>query len=451
MKKLEVITVPNNQLTKVTLPVTSFNSELEEQVKLMRESLQEEGGIGLAANQIGFNNQVLVAELDDEQIKEKIPFHCLINPKIISYSTETDIAHEGCLSVPLIELPVKRAKSIKIKAQDLSGKNIKLAAKGLHARVLQHEIDHLNGVVFTDKVRDKYLKEFPFLKNVKIIIIGTGDFCVPLLKGLILLDLNIPLVISEKGKPAGRNQAINKSPVAQICDCFNQKYIETTNISELSNQIKAIKPDMIILADFGQKIPKNILGIPTKGAFNLHPSLLPKYKGATPIPNTILADEKVTGVSLIEMSDKIDEGKVLAQINTEVLAIDNSESLEKRLSVLAMQLVYEVLPKLASTGLLELKTNGKSIYTNKLEKKDGEIDWTEPIELIERKIRAFYPWPGTYTNIDNKRLIIKKARLEENKLLIEFVQLEGKKQMSWKDFLRGFKGKKPDWFTKIKD
>ena len=449
MKKLEVITIPNQKLRKVTKSVASFDNELTKQVESMHDSLRLEGGIGLAANQVGFDNQVLVAELDDEQIKEKIPFQCLINPKIVHYSNELESTHEGCLSVPLIELPVERSKSIKIKAVDLSGHTIKFAAKCLYARILQHEIDHLNGVVFTDKIRDKYLKDYPFLKNIKIIIIGTGDFCVPLLKGLILLGLNISLVITEKGKPSGRNKIVSKSPIAQICDCFGQKYLETENISDLTNQINNINPDIIILSDFGQKIPKNILDLPKKGAFNLHPSLLPKYKGATPIPNAILACEKETGVSLIKMSEIIDEGKILAQINTEVLAIDNSETLEKKLSVLALQLVYEVLPKLAGTGLLELKTSGKSSYTTKFEKKVGEINWTEPVELIERKIRAFFPWPGTFTLIDNKRLIIKKARLNKDKLLIEEVQPEGKDLMSWKDFLRGYHGPKPKWFEKI--
>lgn len=452
-----IVTVPDLKLHEPTQKVGSFDLELNKQIQNMTKALRAEGGVGLAANQLGYANRVLITEFDDPDKKDTIPYQVFINPEIVECSDEKSEADEGCLSIPPIELPVERAVKVKIKAQNEQGRKIKMTAKGLLARVLQHETDHLNGILFTDRIREKYLKDFPELKKIKVVFFGSAEFAMPILKGLILLGLNLPLIITETPKPAGRNQDTKQTAVSQVARDFNRRLIETADIKNNVNDIQKINPDLIILADFGQLIPFDILKIPRLGAFNLHPSLLPKYRGATPIPSAILAGEKETGVSLIKMVPEIDKGPVLAQVKVDILTDDTAVDLEKRLSVASLKLLYEVLPKTIENKLKELSQDEtQATYTHKFKKEDGEIDWKKsPIE-IDRQIRAFYPWPGTYTFLDNKRLIILAAHLQIlnlksqiSNLVLDVVQPEGKNPMKFKDFLRGYHGSKPSWFSKI--
>ena len=199
-------------------------------------------------------------------------------------------------------------------------------------------------------------------------------------------------------------------------------------------------------------------------AINIHPSLLPKYRGPSPIQTAILDSDKVptssrdsdrsvgkTGVSIIKMTNKIDAGPVLAQMAIEIELNDDYLTLRNRLATAGLKALIKTLPDIVVDKLQEvLQDEDKVILTHKLTKADGEIDWKKSPKYIERQIRAFYPWPGSYTIIDNKRLIIHKANIKDDKLVLEIVQPEGKKPMKFADFLRGFHGEKPAWFEKIK-
>jgi len=366
--KERLVTIPNKELFEVTVKVTSFGNELQNQIKIMAEYLRLHEGAGLAANQVGWKNRVIVVEFDDDE-KHAIPFQAFINPEIVECSDDTNLLEEGCLSVPQIELPVERALKIKLRAQNRAGKKIRLTAKGILARILQHEVDHLGGIIFTEHVSEKYFRDFPELKNLKIVFFGSGEFAVPVLKGLILLGFN-PLIITEKGKPAGREQKIKPTPVAELCQLFQKKVIEIEDFTRLKTNIS--HPDLIFLADFGQKIPEDILKKARIAALNLHPSLLPLYRGAAPIPQAILADEKETGVTLIEMSSKIDQGPILAQIKTEILKNDTGAILENRLAILALKLLYQTLPFIVRGELKKTKQDDtKASYAKKLQKTDG--------------------------------------------------------------------------------
>ncbi|MCL5406943.1 MAG: peptide deformylase [Patescibacteria group bacterium] len=454
MKK-QLVIIPSKILSEATLPVVSFENDLQNQVKLMQEFLKTHDGAGLAANQIGLKNNVIVVEFIDEKKKNTIPFQAFINPEIIEYSKEKDCTEEGCLSIPHIELPVERAKKIKIRYQDIYGKKIKLTAKEILARIIQHEVDHLKGVVFTERVKEKFLKTNSEIKNKKIVFFGSGRMAAVILEGLILIGLK-PIIITEKGKPAGRDQKIKLTPVAEMAQRFDKDYLEINDFSEFL--IHNSKFDLLICADFGKIIPEKILKMAKITAINLHPSLLPKYRGATPIQTAILDGAKITGISIIKMSPKIDQGEILAQIETQIFENDNSLTLSNRLSTLAFQLLFETLPSILKNELqaLEQKEN-KATLTHKFQKSDGEINWEEPLEKIERKIRAFYPWPGSYTIFpDGKRLIIHQSHLKPKPhlagggLVLDIVQIEGKKPVKWTDFLHGYHGQKPKWFDKVK-
>lgn len=447
MKEHSIITIPNKILSEVTKKVTSFDSELENKIKIMRGFLKTHDGAGLAANQIGLDKRVIVIEFEDEKEKNSIPFRAFINPEIVESCPEKDSLEEGCLSVPQIELPVERAKKIKIRAQNLQGKKIKLAAKDVFARILQHEIDHLNGIIFTERVKEKFLRDNPILKKLKIGFFGSGNFAAPILEGLILLGLKLTIV-TEKSKPAGRKQKLKQTPVAEMARKFDREVLEVETLMDFET---ATNFDLLICADFGKIIPENILKLAKIAALNLHPSLLPKYRGATPVQTAIFEGAQKTGVTIIKMNQKIDQGAILAQVQTDIYPNDNTWTLTRRLATLALKLTFEVLPLIIQGELRETKQAEKDAsVTRKFQKKDGEIDWQEPIEQIERQIRAFYPWPGSYTFVNNQRLLIHQAHLAEGKLVLDLIQKEGGRPMKWQDFLRGFRGPKPTFFDKTK-
>lgn len=448
MKIRSIITAPNPILSQVTEKVTSFDNELESQIAELVATLRaDENGVGLSANQVGFEKRVCVIEYNDPKNKNTIPLQIIVNPEIVKMSSQEEAFEEGCLSIPQMFLPVERPVSIKLRAQNQTGKKIKIAAKGILARVLQHEIDHLNGVIFTQRFKEKYFSDFPEVKKLKIIFVGTGDFADLILKGLLLLELNIPLIITEKIQSSGRNKII-APPVAKIAHDFEKNLIETDDIKKLTEGIKKISPDILIVADFGQKIPDEILKT-ARLAINLHPSLLPKYRGPSPIQTAILNGEKGTGVSIIKMSAKIDQGPIIAQEKIEISDSDTTPSLKSKLSNLALNMLLKLLPKLA-TGQIEFNAQDEkeATYTKKFGKADGQIDWQKSPEEIDRQIRALYPWPGSFTMVDNKRLIIHHAHLENGKLVLDIVQSEGKKPMSLKDFLRGLHSQPPAWLKK---
>lgn len=448
MKEPSIITAPNPKLSEVTGKVTSFrenSNELKDQIKKMVQTLRKEGGIGLAANQLGYNNQVLAIEykeIDKKTSKKKteIPLTVFINPEIIEYGKTLECFEEGCLSVPKIELEVERPIQIKIKYQDEKGKKIKAAPKGLVARILQHEVDHLNGILFTDRVKSQFFQNYPEFKKLNIAFFGSGEFAAVILEGLILLGLNLE-IYTEPAKPAGRGQESKPTPVGQVSEKFGKDFHEITSFESLISNF-----DLLVCADFGQKIPHSILKKAKIAALNLHPSLLPKYIGPTPIQNAILNGDKVTGVSLIKMTQEIDKGPIYSQIETELIGNETTPLLRDRLATLGMKLLIKSLPKIVREEIEAVEQDlSKATRTRKFDKADGEINWRKSAKVIERQIRALFPWPGTYTKIDNKRLIVHEAHLEKNKLALDVVQLEGKKPIKYSEFIRGYKGPKPDW------
>jgi len=446
-----IVTVPNQLLREVAKPVTFFDDNLKRQGQLMAHLLEEKDGVGLAATQIGLNNSVFAVEFKDKTGKNNIPLQFFVNPNIVDYSSDEIEMTEGCLSVPKIELPITRPEKIKIKAQDLNGKRIKLAASGLLARIIQHEADHLNGKIFTQLAKTKFHKENPQTKDLKIVYIGSGQFSEMILRGLILLDLNITKIITEVGKPAGRSKQICPSVVSQTAQIFKKPFLETDKISELKEEIKKLNPDIILLADFGQIIPLEILEIPKIASINIHPSLLPKYRGPSPIAAAILAGEKKTGVSIIRMASQIDSGEILMQEEIEIDELDNSLSLRDLLANLSLKMLLDFLPHLQVGDIKSVKQNESQVsFSHKFKKEDGLIDWKKPTKEIDRQIRALFGWPGTFTEVGDKRLIIHQAHLDDGKLVLDVVQVEGKNPVFWSDFLRGYKGPKPDWLKKVK-
>ena len=203
--------------------------------------------------------------------------------------------------------------------------------------------------------------------------------------------------------------------------------------------------DLIVVSFYGKILPKRMLEIPKYGALNVHPSLLPKYRGPTPVPTTILNGETETGVSIILMDEKVDHGPIVAVANFEIGDKKfTTPELLKILWELGGDLLVETIPKwIAGEITPQEQDHSKATFTEKISRKDGEVDWKKPVEYIEKQIRAYYPWPGVFTFWKGKRIKILKAHIEQGKLAIDKLQLEGKKPMSMREFLLGY----PDFPT----
>jgi len=301
---------------------------------------------------------------------------------------------------------------------------------------------------------------------MKIIFIGTPEFGAIILEELIKANFKPVLVVTAPDKPVGRKQIITPPPVKISAKKYNISVLQPEKILNLKSEILNLKPDLIIIAGFGQILPKEILEIPEYGCLNVHPSLLPKYRGSSPIQCTILNGDKETGVTIILMTEKLDQG--------DIIAISKFQITNPRITYLKLHnilagkganLLLEVIPKWVN-GEIEPKPqdDSKASYTKILKKEDGKIDWKKPAEYIERQIRAFQPWPGAFTFLKLKNLKILDADvLKQTKngpfglpgktylapndkiaaqtgkdfLIIEKLQLEGKKPMSSEEFLRG--------------
>jgi len=304
-------------------------------------------------------------------------------------------------------------------------------------------------------------------QNYNLIFMGTPDFATEILSYLLKNKWNVKAVFCQPDKKVGRKQEIVFSPTKKEAIKHNIPVHQPETLKDkiVIEEIKSLKPDLIVVAAYGQIIPKEILEIPKYGSINVHASLLPKYRGASPIQAAILAGEKETGITVMLMDEKMDHGPILAQKKIKIYNNETGESLHDRLAKLGSKVLAETLPKWLE-GKIKLKpqNHSKATYTEILKRGDGKIDWKKSQEEIERQIRAFWPWPSSWTIWDKRRLKIVKAKpgtkkiekkykpgrvfLTQNKglavacgkkyLIVEKLQLEGKKEMSAKEFLRGY-------------
>lgn len=273
---------------------------------------------------------------------------------------------------------------------------------------------------------------------MKIIYLATPQFGAVVLEKLIKAGQKPFLVVTEPDKPVGRQQTVAPSPVKILAEQYQIPVAQPEKIKLWQKEIESLKPDLGIIAAYGQILPKEILEAPQYGFINVHPSLLPKYRGPSPIQSAILSGEEKTGVTIMRVAEKLDAGPILLQ---KELAIEENEtfaSLHDRLAALGADLLLEAVPKLAAGKLPPVvQEETEATFTKMLGKEDGLIDPEEPAENIARKVRALNPEPGAYIIYKSKRLKILEAQAKNGRLTIKKVQLEGKKPMAFEDFLKG--------------
>ena len=265
---------------------------------------------------------------------------------------------------------------------------------------------------------------------MKIVYLGSGEFGIQCLNVLAKSKHGLQFIVTQPPHPAGRGRKTRSTPVAVWANANSVPFIETEDVNTPDNieKIADYQPDLIVSVAFGQKISNELIHLPPKGGFppggitaiNVHASLLPKYRGASPINWAIINGEIETGISIITLVEKMDAGQILAQEKTEILPDETAGQLHDRLAQIAAPLLIKTIDRIADgTVSYTEQDHSQATLAPKLKKSDGFLDFKELAEVLVRKIRGFWPWPGASAIYSSKnaqkslRVIIAKAQVVE--------------------------------------
>ena len=301
---------------------------------------------------------------------------------------------------------------------------------------------------------------------MKIVYFGTPQLAAGILKKLIDSEHEVIAVVTQPDRASGRGKNVKFSAAKEAaCEAgIPVLQPEKVNTPEFLDELEALNADIHVVAAYAQKLPDRLLGMAPFGCINVHPSLLPKYRGAAPMMAAILNGDKIGGVTIMKMAEKMDAGDILLQQEMPLAANETNASLEAKATELGGELLLKAIEGIAAGTIVPTPQNdSESTYVRQLSKEAGLIDFTEEAAVIERKIRAYDPWPGTFTYLDGKTFKIyeaavieentesdagcvvcsdkKKIRIQTGKGLLEpvSIQIEGKKRMTMEEFLRGKK------------
>lgn len=239
----------------------------------------------------------------------------------------------------------------------------------------------------------------------KIVFFGTPEFAVPTLEALIEAGRNPALVVARPDRPAGRGQEVQEPAVAAAARARGLELLQPERVRDEAfiERLRALAPDVFVVVAFGQIFPPALLQLPKHGAINLHASLLPKYRGASPIQSAIANGEKKTGVTTMLMEEGLDTGAILLQEEVEIRRSDTAGELSERLAKLGAALMIETLDRLEKGKLKPRKQRDESAsYAAKFSKEDGRTNWALEAEEIYNRMRAFDPWPGMIANFKGR-------------------------------------------------
>ncbi len=295
----------------------------------------------------------------------------------------------------------------------------------------------------------------------RVIFMGTPGFAVPTLAVLVEGGCDVVAVVTQPDRPAGRGRELVSSPVKQYALAHGLQVFqpETLRPPEAVARLAALRPDVIVVAAFGMILRPDVLAIPPKGCVNVHASLLPRHRGASPIAAAILAGDLVTGVTIMLMDEGMDTGPILAQATMEIRPDDTAGTLDERLARQGADLLAATLPMwLADEIHPQPQPVEGATVCRPLRKEQGQIDWTRPAVEIERMVRAYQPWPSAFTFWRGQRLKILRSRAVggtaepgmvirwgdgaavgtgQGLLVLDEVQLAGRRAVGIAEFLRG--------------
>lgn len=239
---------------------------------------------------------------------------------------------------------------------------------------------------------------------MKVIYIGTSQFAAKILEKLSKTNYSPFLIVTNPDRPAGRGKKIKQTPVSLIAQEEKIKTLKPEKIIEIKDIIKKENPTLIIVCAYGGKIPKEILNIPQKGCLNIHPSLLPLYRGPSPISQAIIDGKKETGVTIILMNEKIDQGPILSQEKVLIEKDCNFNQLSIKLVNKGFELILKTIPLWINNKITPIEQeSSRATYTNMIKKEDGKIDWNQSAQEIKRKVNGLNPNPGTFSFFKDKK------------------------------------------------
>lgn len=303
---------------------------------------------------------------------------------------------------------------------------------------------------------------------MKIVFFGTPDIAAAVLKRLIASRHDVIAVVTQPDRAKGRGKTVAFSPVKELALENGIKILQPEKVGDdlFLDDLEALGADIHAVTAYAQKLPSRLLEMAPKGCINVHPSLLPKYRGAIPIPAAILNGDDVSGVTIMNMAEKMDAGDILLQRRIPLAGDETTQSLEKKAAEVGAELLIEAIDAIEA-GTIEpvRQDDSKSTYVKQLKKEDGLIDFAESAVQIEREIRAYTPWPGSFTYLNGQVFKIWKAavceevpgsnavpgtvvhadkksvkiKCGEGVLSLLEVQIQGKKMMGIEEFLRGKK------------
>ncbi len=300
--------------------------------------------------------------------------------------------------------------------------------------------------------------------SLRIVFMGTPQFAVPSLERLVAEDHRIVGVYTQPDRPAGRSGVPLGSPVKRVAAQHGLPLYQPRSLrrSEEHDRLRQLKPDLLVVAAYGLILPHQVLDVPRYGGLNVHPSLLPRHRGASPVAGALLAGDKETGVSIMLMDAGMDTGPVVAQRRVSIEPEDNAGTLTDRLAQVGQELLAETIAPWISGAIHPVSQDeAQATYTRLLTKEDSVIDWSTPAEEIARRIRAYAPWPGSATRWGGRRLEVLEAEpivaevagepgtvvalspgsaavvTGVGALALKRVRLEGRRPLSIQEFLRG--------------
>lgn len=278
-------------------------------------------------------------------------------------------------------------------------------------------------------------------KDLRIVFWGTPSFAVPSLLALLEMQYEIVGVITQPDQTVGRKKEI-VSPLVKIVATGNHLSVfqpPTLKDDAFFSEFSTLRPDLCVVVAYGKIIPQKYLEFPKYGFINIHPSLLPKYRGPSPVQTAIMNGDEETGVSLIKLDEQMDHGPILAVQKYMIDEEAYCPEIKNGLAEAGAQILLDVIPEIISGKIKsETQDDTKATYCKILNREDGKIDWSQPPEKIYNLIRALSDEPGTWTTWKGRVLNIKKASIKDDQLVLESVQLEGKKETPFTDFLRGY-------------
>jgi len=247
---------------------------------------------------------------------------------------------------------------------------------------------------------------------LRIAFFGTPAFAVPTLDALLASRHTVVGVVTQPDRPRGRGQQVSQSPVKERAGIVGVPVLQPIRLKgvEFLDAFGAWNADLAVVAAYGRLLPQALLDLPPLGLINVHASLLPAWRGASPIQRAVLNGDATTGVTIMRVVLALDAGPMLARVEVPIAPDDTSGSLERRLAVAGASLLRDVVDRLGDAPVPELtQDDARATLAPRLEKHEGQIDWARSAHQLDRHVRGMQPWPGAYTFVDGQRLVIRDA------------------------------------------